>query len=277
MNVLLWLMYCTASFSITAQTETVSVYFDFNSAQLNGQATHVIHELNKRLVSEENLFVDEVLGFTDTVGTVEYNESLAMSRIESVLNILDRKTNPSGQRETCITITGEKYGIDSNYTDSAYRRVDILLLKPSSFDSKINSRSVRLTHQEQFQKLTFLMENFAADTSLQEVLIRLAIRYYPNEDRHYNVYEDELKRLYTFMHDNPTIHAHIRGHVCCGHDYALSSNRAFKVYKYLTSRGIDKGRLSFKGYSNTKPVVYPEVTEYDKLQNRRVDVVFTKK
>ena len=119
-------------------------------------------------------------------------------------------------------------------------------------------------------------EEFMADTTIKTTTIRLSILFYTNVDTYYSEFEGELKQLHEFMRDNENVRAHIRGHVCCGDNYNLSSNRAYKIYKYLKSRGIDPSRLSFKWYSNKIPEVSPEVTEYDKLRNRRVDIIFTK-
>jgi outer membrane protein OmpA-like peptidoglycan-associated protein len=77
------------------------------------------------------------------------------------------------------------------------------------------------------------------------------------------------------MQTYPQFQAHIRGHVCCGNKMSISMRRARTVYKYLVKNGISKDRLSFKGYSNTKPLVYPEKTQEDREANRRVDIIFT--
>jgi outer membrane protein OmpA-like peptidoglycan-associated protein len=50
----------------------------------------------------------------------------------------------------------------------------------------------------------------------------------------------------------------------------LSNNRAKAVTEYLISKGIDKDRLSFKGYGDSKPVV-PNDSEAHKAMNRRTE------
>lgn len=75
---------------------------------------------------------------------------------------------------------------------------------------------------------------------------------------------------------NPDLSAHIRGHVCCGPNFRISNARAKTVYKYLIKHGISKTRLSYKGYSNNEPVVWPEKTNDDRKSNRRVDIIFKK-
>lgn len=49
----------------------------------------------------------------------------------------------------------------------------------------------------------------------------------------------------------------------------LSDNRAKSVVEYLVSKGISQGRLSYKGFGSTTPVVKGAKTEEDHQKNRR--------
>ncbi len=80
--------------------------------------------------------------------------------------------------------------------------------------------------------------------------------------------------LYDTLLKNPHLTAHIRGHVCGGNKVSLSRRRARTVYRYLIKNGIERDRLSYAGYGNQKPLVFPERTAVDRGANRRVDVVF---
>lgn len=51
----------------------------------------------------------------------------------------------------------------------------------------------------------------------------------------------------------------------------LSEDRAHSVYDYLVGKGIDKSRLSYKGYGDTMPVASND-TEDGKARNRRTEV-----
>ena len=73
--------------------------------------------------------------------------------------------------------------------------------------------------------------------------------------------------------NNDSIQVHVRGHVCCGPSYRLSKKRARKAYKYLIRAGADKSKLSFEGYSDERPQVWPEDSDKAEVANRRVDFV----
>jgi outer membrane protein OmpA-like peptidoglycan-associated protein len=51
----------------------------------------------------------------------------------------------------------------------------------------------------------------------------------------------------------------------------LSNNRAQAVVKYLTGKGIEALRLTFKGFGATKPIA-DNATEEGKALNRRTEL-----
>ena len=89
-------------------------------------------------------------------------------------------------------------------------------------------------------------------------------------------YQYVIGYLVELLENNPEWTLHVRGHVCCGPSLKISKKRACKAYKVLIEHGLDKNRLSYKGYSDTKPLAFPEKTTEDARINRRVDFVITK-
>lgn len=86
-----------------------------------------------------------------------------------------------------------------------------------------------------------------------------------------------MDRLAEFMLSNPEVRIEIQGHV---HDTGensiaakkVSEARAKRVYLYLIEKGVDKGRLEWKGYGNTE-MLYPKPKNlYEEQANRRVEI-----
>lgn len=109
-----------------------------------------------------------------------------------------------------------------------------------------------------------------------EVLYEFNMKYYGSEAGVDPYYQYMLGHLVEMVNSNDSIEIHVRGHVCCGPSYRLSKKRAKKTYKYLIKAGIDKSRISYKGYSDERPIRWPEKTKEDELENRRVDFVIRK-
>jgi len=127
-----------------------------------------------------------------------------------------------------------------------------------------------------FTLLLVLNYNVSAQEKTVQVLYEYDMKYTGSSTGLSTNYRYVMDYLIELMHKNPEWKLHVRGHVCCGPDQKLSDKRAKNVYKYLIRQGIDESRLSYKGYSDSIPLVFPEKTEEDAHQNRRVDFLITK-
>jgi outer membrane protein OmpA-like peptidoglycan-associated protein len=88
-----------------------------------------------------------------------------------------------------------------------------------------------------------------------------------------------LDEFAQYMIEHPGIEIEIRGHTDnVGNDaanLALSTERAFEVLRYITSKGVDGKRISYKGYGETKPISTND-TEEGRAQNRRTEFLIKK-
>ncbi len=89
----------------------------------------------------------------------------------------------------------------------------------------------------------------------------------------------ELEKLKEILTKNPTLKIELGGHTDSDGDdksnQVLSENRAKAVVTWLIQNGIDKTRLSYKGYGESKPIVANDTAE-NKAKNRRTEVKITK-
>lgn len=86
----------------------------------------------------------------------------------------------------------------------------------------------------------------------------------------YNV----LRRLIEYLEANPSVKIELRGHTdnqgTLEHNRRLSENRAKAVMEYLVAHGIDRRRLSWKGFGKSRPVDTNDTPE-GRQHNRRVE------
>lgn len=89
----------------------------------------------------------------------------------------------------------------------------------------------------------------------------------------------ELKRLIQLMNENKSIVIEITGHTDnIGEDdynMKLSQSRSEAVMKYLQANGIASGRVTARGYGETKPLVSND-SDDGRAENRRVEFVIVK-
>jgi len=88
----------------------------------------------------------------------------------------------------------------------------------------------------------------------------------------------ELNKLVGFMMSNKKVNIELSGHTDSTGDkqknLVLSENRAKAVYDYLTGKGVEKSRLTYKGYGDSRPVDTNETPE-GRAQNRRTEFKIT--
>jgi OOP family OmpA-OmpF porin len=90
-------------------------------------------------------------------------------------------------------------------------------------------------------------------------------------------YRDEIAKVGDFMKKYPTTTAVIEGHTdnvgSYNHNMELSQRRAESVVNYLVDNfGIDRSRLTAKGYGFTRPIA-DNATDQGKQQNRRIEAI----
>ena len=89
----------------------------------------------------------------------------------------------------------------------------------------------------------------------------------------------ELDLVITFLKANPKVKIELSGHTdnrgIPGQNLKLSQARVEKVKSYLVSNGIDKKRITGKGYGGSRPIASNE-TEETRLLNRRVEFTILK-
>ncbi|MBN1108446.1 MAG: OmpA family protein [Bacteroidales bacterium] len=85
---------------------------------------------------------------------------------------------------------------------------------------------------------------------------------------------EELDRLYGILNENPLMRIEISGHTDkTGSEplnFRLSENRARAVVDYLVKKGVDSGRLEYRGFGSLQPVA-DNATAEGRAKNRRVE------
>ncbi len=99
------------------------------------------------------------------------------------------------------------------------------------------------------------------------------------DTRSYALSEDGkfvLDQFVKFLKENPTVKVSIQGHTDdkgdAGENQILSENRAKGVVSYIAEKGIDKSRLKYEGFGESKPKV-PNNSDANRALNRRTDIM----
>ena len=90
----------------------------------------------------------------------------------------------------------------------------------------------------------------------------------------------ELDKWVTFLKANPTLKIEISGHTdnkgTAEYNYTLSDNRAKAVREYFMVNGINKDRMTWRGYGFDEPISTNK-TDEGRQKNRRTEIKITGK
>ena len=191
-------------------------------------------------------------GHSDNVGTAEHNMELSQRRAESVVNYLVENFGIDRSR-----LSAKGYGFSRPVADNATeegkqknRRIEAII--DCAFDVKEVKPPEKLCMLLQVE-----FDSGKADVKPQ--------------------YHDEIAKLGDFMTKYPTTSAVVEGHTdnVGGYDFnmKLSLRRAENVVNYLVEKfGIERTRLSAKGYGYTRRLAYNNTPE-GRQANRRITAV----
>ena len=230
-------------FCLSAQ-DSIVIYFNFNSYILDENARTALSKLKN---SEDS--ISGVYGFTDPVGSVEYNRNLAIQRVGAVCNYL-KISNPISEKEASI---GELFQF-----------------------SPLNNENRKVIIRTKVKDLTALsLEEKLKDAKIGDKIIMKALNFQPGLAILLPESLPILNDLFRQMINNKNLIIEIQGHICCTtNDYFdLSTDRSKSVYDFLISKGISKNRMTYVGFGVTNPLFkIPENNETEQISNRRVEI-----
>jgi outer membrane protein OmpA-like peptidoglycan-associated protein len=294
---------CVLLFSLCGFGQNkLEVFFDFNKDVPNEQSQI---KLNQWISDNRNIEIIRVLGYCDSVDNNAYNKDLAMRRVNSMI-VFFNKNNVKVSEKVELKSFGEEFKYSKIQSENRKVEVFYTILKDKKPAEKSNEK---ITAKPVERKKEKAVEKKAATTEVSEFepadvealvaeekstlatkfkkakkgdLVRISnICFYLNSEKVTESSVPLLNELLQIMLDNSKMRIEIHGHICCNPnpmDTKLSYRRALVILKYLTNRGIEVGRLAFKGYGSNDPIYrVPERNEKERAANRRVEILIVGK
>ena len=192
-------------------------------------------------------------GYTDEVGSDDYNMKLSQRRAESVVKYLEDDFGIDPSR-----LSAKGYGKASPTADNA------------TDAGKQKNRRIRAV-------IDCAIDVKEITPPPERLCISLNVEFASNSAEIKSRYYDEINMVGDYMKKYPTTTAVIEGHTDnvggAEQNMKLSQVRAENVVKYLVEKsGIDSSRLSAKGYGSTRNIAYNSTAE-GKQKNRRINAI----
>jgi outer membrane protein OmpA-like peptidoglycan-associated protein len=188
---------------------------------------------------------------------------------------------PNGQRLTATSGPDGKFSLKldsvSNYTFIAER--------PGDFAARASLSTVgRTPSQDQLPNLINEIR-LPVTLTLNKIILAKAIEVKDilyDYDK-FNIRPDAAIRLDTLVQtlvDNPKISIELSSHTDQRgknvYNQKLSQQRAQAAVDYIVSKGVDKARITAKGYGESRPIVANPKSEADYQRNRRTEFRVTR-
>ena len=275
--------------------EQFSVYFDSDKFELKKKETE---KLNQWLDNNKESKIVGVYGFCDEDGSTGYNDTLAQKRIDDIFNKIkdkvkireDFKTRNFGELHTLSKIKAENRKVTLFYIlpkDLAHEE-EILGIKKAIVVERPKTKPIikypeKLIFENpdgsksEFKMDTIFMKKIA-DSKMGEKLKIDNLNFKINTFIVESQSRGKMYELLYVLKKNPSLKIEIQGHLCCMpvDRLDLSTQRAKAIYNFLINNGIEKNRLSYKGFGSTKPLFpLPEKDETERAANRRVEIEIT--
>ncbi len=231
---------------------SLKIEFDIEKAEIRSQYRDEVARVGD-FMKKYPTTTAVIEGHTDEIGSDDYNLQLSRKRAESVVKYLEDNFGIEPSR-----LSSRGYGktkpIADNTTDTGKqknRRIDAII------DCAIDVKE--LASPPERLCVTMKVE-FATDSAEIRPL-----------------YYDEVKKVGEYMLKYPTTTAVIEGHTdnvgSREYNMKLSRQRAESVVNYLVEKiGIERSRLSAKGYGPTRRISYNSTPE-GRQKNRRINAV----
>ena len=261
-------------FETDAQTLT-SIYFKNNSFGLNEESQKKLDSLAKL---KSNLTF-RIFGNANPLGNEDLNKVLSDQRAKAVSDYLQKRIGKNIKLSNSVGL-GISKQINDNSTEillAKNRRVDIFIEKTLAEGEKIS----RKQHPSFFDIKIEMMK-------LKDTFSLPDVNFVGGRHQWLPKAKPRLYQLLKMLKDNPALEVELQGHICCDYDnfdgedqelgtFNLSFTRADFIKQFLIKMGVEPYRIRAEGLGHLDPVIYPEVTEEDRSQNRRVELVLIKK
>jgi len=277
---LLFLLFCVSlpAFS-QKKTDTLRLYFNINETE--SQQNYLRIDSAAQAL-DKNVDI-AIYGFADFLSDEDYNLALSQKRAEAVKKYLLSKKSSYINVYACEG-KGEKLSNDNSSPagEPKQRRVDIY------FEPVVTLRVAESFLETPKDSVPPKPKKKIEELSAGETITIEGLSFVPGRHLILESAVPALQKLLKTMKDNPKLKIEIQGHVCCtngdedGLDYDtreknLSEARAKAIYEYLVAKGVDKGRLSYKGYGHSKPKEPIEDSSAKEQANRRVEILVLEK
>lgn len=267
--ILLALLLTEAGLAQTKQ-DTLIIQFAFNSSSISSSdASQLSNFLLQSIHKTDSILI---IGYTDTIGSIPYNNSLSLSRAHAAARLIGSKT----KTPFSVAARGESEPVAGE--ESLSRRVLVIKFRSEQLPAILAQSK---TEQVPVEPINNLVHSIASGTATPDTTIGLtninfienspiltpsSIAALPGNIRSLKKYQSAFLEIFGYCNSNTPITS--------TEDplYKLSVKRARVIYEYLTEAGFDPAKMSYKGMGNANAINKHPGSDDEARVNMRVEI-----
>lgn len=245
-----------------AKTDTFVFHFAFDHSEIRPADSSALRHFLDRQIHGGLIDSIAIAGYTDTIGTVEYNQQLSLRRALAAGRLFRQCLGPDSLLLRRVEGRGKSEPLPGD--DSQSRRVTVVFWRgtPPSPQVVVQRDTLRAPGEP-------------------DTVLRLDdIRFYANTTNLTEAAEQLLPRHINYLLTLRDRYLEIDGYCNAPGPplkstdalYILSVKRAKFIYDRLIEQGFDSSRLVYKGKGNTNPRSAHPTTRDEMDKNMRVEI-----
>lgn len=246
-----------------SRIDTLVVHFAFDRSTIRPADSAALR--NTRPNTDSILLI----GYTDTVGTNNYNLRLSLLRAKAVYAVILRtlaaaQTRTSGQQQPPMRLEARGESNNLPGDDSLSRRVEVIVFYQVK-DTPVITQAPPVAHPDDEPDTTFGLDNinFIANTPILTDAARKAL---PGSVAFLRRFASRYLEIDGYC-NSPGAPLEPKDPL-----FILSIQRAKFIYDYLIQQGFDSTHLRYKGLGNKSPVIAHPTTREESDKNMRVEI-----
>jgi len=267
-----------------------SLYFESDAFSLTKSEQS---KLDNWLQNNKESKILSMNGFTDNDGSEGYNDTLSAKRVTFVYEKIkdkikirnDFKKLHFGKLHQQSSIKEENRRVTIFYlTENELSKENILIPETETIEKSPTKPAIEYPNfivinnpdgSKTEMNLNAEWMKKLGETPTGDKLVMENVEFHINT---FAIVKESRPRLFELLYAlilHPTLKIEIGGHICCiTKDHRnLSTDRAKAIKNFLVQYGIEKERVTFKGYGSTMPIYpIPEKDEAERAANRRVEI-----
>lgn len=280
------------------RADTLTIYFSIDSYTLSAEQTKSI----KDILQEIDVKYFEINAYTDFLGSVDHNLQLSQKRADAVKQLLIANGVEQSEINTCSGKGIHQFSSPENRRNSEdrgilfHRKAEIIYYYSLLIPKKVEEVIDEVTEEKVVisaygeQSTVIDLKNLTEDNLVEgEKILLRNINFKGGTPIFLEESYSALDELLDVMRKFPDLKIEIQGHICCqspeepdGYDSVndnnyLSRNRAKAVYDFLIRSGVEPERMTYIGYGAHFKLYPAEMSSWEQVQNRRVEIKIIEK